>query len=125
MDGERVEIVREGFLGAQLRLQCFGMSLRTADFRFEVVHDPILGGGNQVRVADRHANQHAHRQGEQDSGQRERVVAIVEHAQTSSWSLSQSRSTTSRRAGVIQTTAIIAIRPAATTTSSGVRPGRG
>ena len=76
------------------------------------------------------------REREQDGGERERVVAIVEHrrarapaaqppAPSSSWSFNHSSSTTSRSAGVIQTTAIIAIRPAAITTSSGVSPGRG
>ena len=101
------------------------MFLRAVHFRFEVVHDPVLGGGDEVRVADRHADQHADREGEQDGGEGERVIAVIEHAQTSICSLSQSRSTTSRSAGVSQTTAIIASRPAATTTSSGVSPGRG
>ena len=79
------------------------------------------------------------REREQDGGEGERVVAVVEHrgrgrdcaarlsraAPNSSCSFSHSSSATSRSAGVIQTTATIAISPAAITTSSGVSPGRG
>ena len=151
MDRQRVQVVRERFLVAELRLQLFRpVAVRRSTSDSRLCDDAVLGGGDEVRVADRHPDQHAHREREQDGGERERVVAVVEHARreierggaressrarrrreacqpapNSSWSFSHSRSTTSRSAGVIQTTAIIAIRPAAITTSSGVNPGRG
>ena len=44
VNGERVEVVGERFLGAQLSLQLPGPPLRPVHFRFEVVDDAVLGG---------------------------------------------------------------------------------
>ena len=76
---QRVEPVGEGFLAPHTPLLVGELVVGGADFRFEVVDDPALGAGDEVGVADRHADQDAEGEREQDRGQGQRVIAIVEH----------------------------------------------
>jgi len=52
--------------------------LSLTDFFFEVVDDPALGRGDEVRVANRDTDHDADGEREQDGRERERVIAEVE-----------------------------------------------
>ncbi len=98
--------------------------------------DAVLGRGDEVRVADRHAQEHAEREREQDGGEGQRVVAVVEHrsaraglalARRRTAAAASATAVRRRRAGRASSRRRRSSRsaPAAITTSSGVSPGRG
>jgi hypothetical protein len=66
---ERVQAVGERFLVRELFVELACLPARGADFGVEVRDDPVLGGGHEVGVADRDAEQHADHQRQQDSGE--------------------------------------------------------